>query len=140
MKYIQIRGGHRAIVDEKDCEFLSQFNWCLNSGGYAVTSKDGKTVSMHRRILGANKGEIVDHLNHRPRDNRRENLRVVTVRQNALNKRPYKNCPRGVRWDRRRKKFIVHVRVSGWMFYRIGEFDSRKEAQERYEKALSVSP
>lgn len=33
----------------------------LNSGGYPVTWKDGKTIYKHRHIAGAKKGDVVMH-------------------------------------------------------------------------------
>ena len=37
---------------------------------------------IHRKVMKANPGQIVDHINHNGLDNRSENLRFVTVGQN----------------------------------------------------------
>ncbi|MCX5633460.1 MAG: HNH endonuclease [Phycisphaerae bacterium] len=46
-----------------------------------------KCITLSRFIMNAKEGDIVDHKNRNPLDNRRKNLRIVNVRQNALNKK-----------------------------------------------------
>lgn len=45
-------------------------------------------IPLARFVTNAKKGQIVDHRNRDPGDNRRCNLRFVTRRQNNLNKKP----------------------------------------------------
>jgi hypothetical protein len=47
--------------------------------------KDKKDFLLARYILKAEKGQLVDHQNRNRLDYRRENLRIVTARQNSLN-------------------------------------------------------
>jgi hypothetical protein len=136
VKKIPVHGGLYATVDDADYPRLSKIKWHLGNG--YVVSNSG--VRMHRLVLNAKKGEMVDHLNHRKRDNQRKNLRIVTARQNALNKRPHKNSKRGVRWNKKKRLYEVYVIVSPWMFYHAGDFKTRREAQERYEQTLSATP
>ncbi|MGA2915256.1 MAG: HNH endonuclease [Sedimentisphaerales bacterium] len=49
--------------------------------------KPVKIIALSRYIMNAKEGEIVDHRNRHPLDNRKENLRIATVRQNALNRK-----------------------------------------------------
>lgn len=42
-------------------------------------------MRMHRLIIGAPDGMIVDHINHNRLDNRRQNLRIVTPSENMRN-------------------------------------------------------
>lgn len=61
----------------------------LESGRRVVVCdrENNKYPSLPRLILNAQKGQIVDHRNRDPFDNRRENLRIVTPRQSNLNRR-----------------------------------------------------
>jgi hypothetical protein len=48
--------------------------------------KTKKTTSLARFIMKPKKGQVVDHRNRKPLDNRRENLRITSHRQNLLNR------------------------------------------------------
>lgn len=48
--------------------------------------KNCRRVPLSRFVMNAEDGQIVDHQNRKPLDNRRCNLRFVTKRQNNLNK------------------------------------------------------
>jgi len=79
-------------VDDADQKYLEQSLWS-NSNGYAKRYKevsfDGKRVRwteyLHRLIVDAHEGDIVDHINQDKSDNRRCNLRVVGKSENLLN-------------------------------------------------------
>jgi hypothetical protein len=60
----------------------------VSKGGevFARNRKTRKTTALARIILKAKKGQIVDHINRDPLDNQRSNLRIVTHRQNMLNR------------------------------------------------------
>lgn len=88
---ISLSRGQSAIIDEADAPSVFGINWhthdslsTLYARGRDRASK--KQVYMHRIILGAKPGEIVDHINGNGLDNRRKNLRICTVKQNAYNK------------------------------------------------------
>lgn len=61
--------------------------------------------------------EWVDHINHKPRDNRKENLRFISVSNNSRNRktknRNNKSGYRNVCWDKRSKKWVVQLQVNG---------------------------
>ena len=63
----------------------------ISGDGYPIIVRGTKPPLRHiilsRFIIDAKEGQIVDHINRNPQDNRRSNLRIVTGRQNSLNKR-----------------------------------------------------
>lgn len=116
MKEIKLNQNKIAVVDDEDFEKLSQYNWFSNKGWstfYAIRNicfKDKKTrIRMHREILNAPKHLHIDHINGNGLDNRKENLRLCTNRENSQNKHfPAKHNKfkvKGVHWNKSHKKF-----------------------------------
>jgi len=90
MALIPVHPGTFARVDEADLSLVSGYNWRLLKTPrsiYAQASHEGKTILMHRVILGAEPGQLVDHENHDGLDNRRANIRACTPQQNCFNQR-----------------------------------------------------
>ena len=94
--YVKLSGGEECMVDVDDMELVGAHRWSTsqeNKRRVAITSvKDlskpsrrGK-IRMHTLLMSTPKGLMVDHLNQNPLDNRRSNLRIVTGKQNKLNK------------------------------------------------------
>ena len=80
----------RTIFDSSDFKLVQSIRWWCSHNGYCVGSfkqDDGskKGVRMHRLIMGAKQGTIIDHINGNRLDNRKENLRFVTYSQNSQN-------------------------------------------------------
>ena len=73
-----------ALIDAADLPLVLGLRWRLHTGGYAHTSP---ALYMHRRILDVPADVQVDHVNGHRLDNRRSNLRVATVAQQAMNRR-----------------------------------------------------
>jgi HNH endonuclease/AP2 domain len=84
-----------ALVDAADFEHLLGFRWNVDyHRGKPDTPrcrfrKEGRQHSLwlHRYLLGAPDGLLVDHINHNPLDNRRSNLRLATPAENARNRK-----------------------------------------------------
>ena len=60
------------------------------SDGYPIIirgTNPRKYIQLSRFVMNAPKGRLVDHINGDRLDNRRKNLRIVTARQNALNRK-----------------------------------------------------
>jgi len=88
MELIIFRKGEpfKVLYDDCDHELVSKYRWGINSYGYAVSYKGQSAILMHRLILNAAKGEIIDHINRETYDNRRANLRLCSHGSNMANR------------------------------------------------------
>lgn len=92
MREIHLSNGQIALVDDCDYEAVSKFKWHANRAGegratYATAHCKGKTIQMHNLIIDRQPGMVTDHINGNALDNRKENLRLVTHSQNAINRK-----------------------------------------------------
>jgi len=53
---------------------------------YARDKKTRKTTALTRIVMNSKKGQLVDHRDRNPLNNRKNNLRIATHRQNMLNR------------------------------------------------------
>ncbi len=102
--YVTLTRGRRAVIDTSDVPRVVSHHW--SAGKYVFTFVElpnGRptTLYMHRLITGAPKGKDVDHINHDTLDNRRENLRVGSHKDNMQNGRfaLATHCPKGHPYD-----------------------------------------
>jgi hypothetical protein len=126
----------KAIVDDDEYERVSSHKWWINGSGYASSWIDKKDCFMHRFIMGAKKGQEIDHLNSSKLDNRKENLRFCTHLQNVLRIGVRKNSTTGfvgVSYDKTNKNFRAYVRVQGCQLF-LGKYKTAKEAAVAYNK------
>lgn len=142
MKKIPLTKGKFALVDDEDYDQLIMLDWCCqssNNGHYrAVTRPDSKkrAIKMHRFILNAPPGLVVDHINGNPLDNRRCNLRLATQLQNTHNRNKSTNNTSGYkgvwkRCDGRAKKWTAEIKVAGVKHF-LGGFFTPEEAAKAY--------
>jgi hypothetical protein len=133
---IPLTQGKFALVDLQDADWLSQYKWC--AGGmkdklYAIAQVDGQKVYMHRLIMGF--PEEVDHRNRKTLDNRRNNLRVCTHRENLLNAKLRSDNTsgyRGVSWSKVMNKWKAHIQSHGHQTT-IGYYESKESAARAYD-------
>lgn len=129
---ITLGHGRVTIVDAEDYERYGHMAWHLGANAYAVHTLPNKKVCyLHRVITAAPDGTHVDHINHDKLDNRRSNLRAITVSQNLQNRTSIPSNSTtgylGVTWDKTRQKYIAQVHQGGKHIF-LGRYDSIEEA------------
>lgn len=76
-----------AIVDDESVALVGVDGWRLSHESDTQTyAKRGKE-RMHRLVIGAQPGQIVDHIDGNGLNNVRSNLRFCTAKQNCINRR-----------------------------------------------------
>ena len=137
VRYIALTQGFFAIVDAADYERLSRHKWTVSRKGdkcYAYRKDKGRNVLMHRLIMQAPSGLVVDHIDGNGLNNRRSNLRLCTQAQNCRNARPRAGTSRfkGVRAHNAPGQFAAEITFEGRAQY-IGSFDDEIEAAIAYD-------
>jgi len=139
-RQIPLGNGLFALVDAEDYERISAFNWFANSGGsatlYAVrmsqTAGERIHISMHREVMSAQPGTLVDHKNHNGLDNRKINLRLCTKSQNSANQPPKTGRYKGV--FPHRYGWMARIVVDKKPQY-LGYFSAADDAAQAYNTA-----
>ena len=152
MRKIQLGGNRKdskvsgyVLVDDEDFEELCKYNWykkkCRNVS-YAcrtITNENGerKNLRMHRVILKLELDKICDHINGNGLDNRKENLRICSHKENIRNRGLNRNNTSGytgVYYQQQNKKWYARIMVDG-MFICLGQYVDAKLASIAYRKA-----
>lgn len=86
------KSGYRFLVDNDDLDSVSRIGWTRDAYGYLtsiirISESESYHVKLHRFIMKATDGEIIDHINGDVSDNRKSNLRRVDKSVNALNQK-----------------------------------------------------
>ena len=141
----KLASGVTILLDEEDRSILSEYNsWSVlkRKCSYVIGRTRGshavrKWVYLHRIIMQAQPGQVVDHINGNRLDNRRHNLRFVTIQENNFNRRktrgqfPYK----GIR--RAGNKFQATITIYGKPIY-CGTFQTIEDAALAYNQRATL--
>ncbi len=141
---IELTQGKVALIDDKDATRITPFKWFAirvrkNGRWYAGRKlprrgkKQQDLLYMHREILNAPAGMVVDHINGDGLDNRRQNLRITTGVENSRNRPKNTRNKSGFKGVTIVKdKFVARIRHFGKDIH-IGTFGSDIEAARAYD-------
>lgn len=116
----------RTLIDLDDVDKVRSYKWGINKG-YAQSSKG---ILLHRLIMAPDDDMVVDHINHDRLDNRKENLRICSTRQNTMNQDVSKNNTSGITgvgWDKKSNKWIAYIKVN-YRQITLGRFTNLDDA------------
>ena len=136
------------LIDDEDFDTFNKYRWYIqkDKGDLRYVRCKGKingvqAMRLHRLLLEAPFGTVVDHINHNGLDNRRSNLRLLqNNRQNLLNRRisvNNKSGKRGVRWMPRQRKWRAEITVNYKTVY-LGQSVSKDDCSRMYEEARKL--
>ena len=134
------KGKYFALVDAADADLvLAAGPWRRvgTTGSLPIYyAKGGPYGYMHRLVMAAPKGGIVDHINGDGLDNRRGNLRLATKSQNRIHRvtprRGSKSGYLGVSQHKNRWRAIAHCQG---VRHDLGLFEDPIEAALAYDRA-----
>lgn len=120
---------NKFIISEEDVEKVSKYQWRKDKQtGYWYTYIKSKKMYLHRFITKNNTSNPTDHINGNKNDNRRENLRICTHKQNARNQRLQSANQTGYRnIFKSGKKYVVQCALNG-KIQTLGRYDSILDA------------
>jgi hypothetical protein len=151
MKQIQLSGKNNnlyALVDDSNYDSLIRYKWYLHRKGYVRRNrrsingiKDTLPISMHGLVLGSKEGFVIDHINNNKLDNRKENLRFITNRQNIRRRGKQKNSKTGYKGvyvcktkGLKSLRYNVYIRVNKKLLF-VGYFKNKIKAAKAYNVA-----
>lgn len=134
-KFIQFNKSWHAVYDKCTSQYYART--IVNHPKTDSCAKWCETILMHRFILGTNTKDVVDHINHNQLDNRKSNLRIISISSNSRyredknknNKSGYRN----VCWLKDYNKWCVQIQINGKNTL-VGKFDDVDEAGAYAEK------
>jgi len=144
--HIPLTRGHETLVSAHKFHLLSQFNWFANrnpdSGRWdarrnvRLPNGKQKVQLMARFIMGVTDSAIeVDHANRNTLDNRTENLRIATHRQNVCNVGLRATSTSGrIGVTRHQGGWVARISVNSKRLH-IGCFATREAAALAYNEA-----
>lgn len=131
---------HPALVDDDVFELVSHLRWRLrgNPGercGHVVTTAGAALEYLHHHVLRPPPGMVIDHINGDPLDNRRQNLRVASWRENAWNRAPQRgrSSPYGG-VSKIGNVFYASIKHDGMRFH-LGVFANEEDAAMAVDRA-----
>jgi len=139
--------GYEVLIDDEDYEKIKAHNWQAVTPGkltYFFFGKRNKGKKhyfrLHRFLLNATKGSIVDHINGDTLDNRKANLRITDWTGNARNHGM--NCTNtsgytGVIFSKHKNRWRAVIYVNRKSVH-LGYYPSKEIAAYVYKEAAKI--
>ena len=130
MKKIWLRNRRKyTLIDDDDFDRVKKYIWAMKPNGYAY--RTSKSIYLHRFIMRANIGQYVDHINGKPLDNQKHNLRFCSFQQNTWNR--HTKGTQGVSFTESKKwrAYIFVNKKQKW----LGIYDKKEDALRAFNTA-----
>lgn len=136
---VELTKGFCTLIDATDAPLVCTHRWKANvqlgrGKVYAIRSSRSKTTKLHRLLTSAPKHLAVDHINGDSLDNRRRNLKLVSLGANNHN-REYELGASGFRGVRaHRGRYEARICFQETSRY-LGSFKTAEDAARQYDAA-----
>jgi hypothetical protein len=127
-------GDHTVLFDDDFEQEVVGHSWSVSKVRNKFYVRSGQRF-MHRVVLGASKGQIIDHINGDGLDNRRCNLRIASHQMNRLNTSSPKKKSKyyGVTSSGRKKNPWCGMAKDSGRVVHLGNFSTEAEAAIAYD-------
>lgn len=127
-----------ALVDDDFYSIIVKHRWYFDRG-YAVTGAGNRHTNqkMHQLVMGPSLNFEIDHIDGKPLNNQKSNLRFCTHSQNMAKANIRSDNTtgyRGVYYHMPNSKYIAQIRVNSKTIY-LGSFKSPHDAAICYNNA-----
>ena len=141
--------GYDVMLDDEDLEKVEGHNWHIDTGSFrrgkvyffymdykriAMYNYVNKRVSLHRTLMNAPKGLVIDHIDGNTLNCQKSNMRICTQAENNKNmKKPWFNTSgyKGVSWHKGHKRWRADISIDNHQ-KSLGEYDTPEEAYKIY--------
>ncbi len=130
------------ICDPDDWIKAKDYCWSLHHTGYVYTTIKSKYITFHNFIFSNKLKELqVDHINLDTLNNKKDNLRVVTVSQNMINRNKFINNTSGhtgVHYNKNNDKWVARIQIDnkrivlGSFIFMSDAIKAREDAEIKY--------
>lgn len=143
---LKTSSGLRILVDRSSLKLLNKKSGSiisLDSPGYPKiyrrVGKKYQAIRIHRIIMEAKKGQVVDHINGNKLDNRRKNLRLTdyfgNARNSSVRKKTTSNTAyKGIYWNKERNLWQAQICIN-YKRINLGRYEKERDAAMAYNKA-----
>jgi hypothetical protein len=142
--FVSLTKGFEAIIDNKDVHIIREHRWRIQTSpkGHIYAARSGPAagtiILMHRELMRAPKGVIVDHKDGDGLNNRRENIRLATYAQNNANRTYGRQNKLGLKGTcYKNGKYQASIKAHGKTYY-LGSFNTVEEAAAAYYGAARI--
>ncbi len=134
-----LASGDIGMIDLEDRNVLYGNKWVASPAGktkYAYRGRGANKEYMHRMIVGASRGQFVDHIDGNGLNNTRANLRLCTKQQNAFNMESKSNSASGYKGVTKHRdcRWQARIMLNGKNLY-LGLFPDSCSAAMAYDEA-----
>lgn len=142
MKVIYLHDGTEVFVDDEDYDYLVDAveSWSRNNEYAIAAVRNGTQTTqfyMHKMIMRAGKGQIIDHRDGNTFNNQKYNLRPASNTENIRNSKLRKDTNtglKGVHYCNRDKRYIARIAIDRKRIG-LGYFTDPRVAAVEYNRA-----